>query len=186
MKIKISQKAFTLIELMIVIAIIWVLAVTLVPQLTWAQARARDAWRISSIKNIAAVLETYNSDEGLFPSPSDSVGSTNSWCLSTSSWAVIDDLANLFKWWKAPLDPQVNNISWNCWVPWVFSYNALTKNGLSKGWYILITNVETDKKANLDIKSFNYSSDYTTMSSDDWWWATEFEQSNYSVYAEMN
>ena len=58
MRIKNTQKGFTLIELMIVIAIISVLAVTLVPQLTWAQARSRDAGRVSSLKNITAVLET--------------------------------------------------------------------------------------------------------------------------------
>jgi general secretion pathway protein G len=62
-----TKKGFTLIELMIVIAIISVLAVTLVPQLTGAQARSRDAGRVSSLKNITAVLETYYSDEGQFP-----------------------------------------------------------------------------------------------------------------------
>ena len=51
---------FTLIELMVVMAIIGVLAVTIIPQLTGAQARSRDTGRIANIKNTTAVLETYN------------------------------------------------------------------------------------------------------------------------------
>ena len=49
MNLKIWKKAFTLIELMIVVVILWVLMSTILPKLTWAQARARDAWRIADL-----------------------------------------------------------------------------------------------------------------------------------------
>jgi prepilin-type N-terminal cleavage/methylation domain-containing protein len=87
-----TKKGFTLIELMIVIAIISVLAVTLVPQLTGAQARSRDAGRVSSLKNITAVLETYYSDEGKFPlSPNHATNentAAGTACFSSSAGVV--------------------------------------------------------------------------------------------------
>ena len=46
-------KAFTLIELLIVIVIIGILAVALIPRLTGAQAAARDAARQASVQQIA-------------------------------------------------------------------------------------------------------------------------------------
>ena len=57
-----NVKGFTMVELMIVIAIIGVLAVTLIPQLTKAQAKARDTGRSAHLNSISTVLQTYRSD----------------------------------------------------------------------------------------------------------------------------
>jgi prepilin-type N-terminal cleavage/methylation domain-containing protein len=104
-----TKKGFTLIELMIVIAIISVLAVTLVPQLTGAQARSRDAGRVSSLKNITAVLETYYSDEGQFPvMPVKGATAANN-CFSDGTGGVNPSLTELFKGGTSPLDPQATN-----------------------------------------------------------------------------
>ncbi len=49
------------------IVLIGILAATLIPQLNSAQARARDTGRMSSIRLISTVLETYYSDFEKYP-----------------------------------------------------------------------------------------------------------------------
>jgi prepilin-type N-terminal cleavage/methylation domain-containing protein len=149
MRIKNTQKGFTLIELMIVIAIISVLAVTLVPQLTWAQARSRDAGRVSSLKNITAVLETYYSDEGQFPAvPLAGSSTTANGCFSDANGKVNTALSELLKWGTSPVDPQATNKVGDCNTVASFGYKVLAKSGITNASYILVANVETYKKAN--------------------------------------
>ena len=144
------KKGFTLIELMIVISIIWILAITLLPQLQWAQARARDAGRLSSINSIEAVLNTYYWDEWAFPA-SPTWSAAANWCLSDEAWTVNDDLSDLFKWWKAPVDTQQNMTSGTCETNRSYAYYPLTKNWIENNSYLLISDVEAFKKGNFVI-----------------------------------
>ena len=64
-----SKKGFTLIELMVVIAIIGVLAASLFPTLTGYLSRARDTKKISEIKDLNAALIVYQSDKGTYHVP---------------------------------------------------------------------------------------------------------------------
>lgn len=73
-----KRKGFTLIELMIVIAIIAILAAVLVPNFM----RAREASRLtackSNLKNISTAVETYSNDyDGLYPGNSTTLVSIN-------------------------------------------------------------------------------------------------------------
>jgi len=56
------SKAFTLIELLIVIVIIGILAVALIPRLTGLQARARDTVRIADITTLRTAITAYTVD----------------------------------------------------------------------------------------------------------------------------
>ena len=58
------QKGFTLIELLVVIAIIGLLSTLAVVALTSARAKARDAKRISDVKQVQTSLELYFADTG--------------------------------------------------------------------------------------------------------------------------
>ena len=61
------KKAFTLIELLVVIAVIALLSTLSVVALSNARAKARDARRLSDIKQIQTALEMYLDDAGIYP-----------------------------------------------------------------------------------------------------------------------
>ena len=62
------KKSFTLIELLVVIAIIGVLAALVIPNLTQARAKARDARRVMDLETLQKALELYYSDHNAYPS----------------------------------------------------------------------------------------------------------------------
>ncbi|MDP3836745.1 MAG: prepilin-type N-terminal cleavage/methylation domain-containing protein [bacterium] len=62
-----NKKGFTLIELLVVIAIIGLLSTLSVLALNSARARARDAKRISDVKQIQTALEMYYNEAGQYP-----------------------------------------------------------------------------------------------------------------------
>ena len=59
--------AFTLIELLIVVAIIGILAAIAVPNFLQAQVRAKVAKAVSNMKTVETALETYLLDKGSYP-----------------------------------------------------------------------------------------------------------------------
>jgi len=62
-----SKKGFTLIELLVVIAIIGLLSTLSVLALNSARAKARDAKRISDVKQLQTALEMYYNDNNDYP-----------------------------------------------------------------------------------------------------------------------
>lgn len=72
---KMQKKAFTLVELLIVMAIIGVLASIGIGSFMTAQMRGRDAQRKSDLKQISHALELYYSDHKKYPDPLPTWGS---------------------------------------------------------------------------------------------------------------
>lgn len=62
-----KQKGFTLVELLVVIAIIGLLSTLAVVALNNARTKARDARRVSDIKQIQTALEMHYNDNGGYP-----------------------------------------------------------------------------------------------------------------------
>ena len=75
---KLTNRGFTLVELMIVIAIIGILAAALFPSLTSYLASARDSGRVSNLRSIKVAAASYFTNNGSF---SGLVTSTN--CVDT-------------------------------------------------------------------------------------------------------
>ena len=62
-----KQKGFTLIELLVVIAIIGLLSTLAVVSLNNARQKARDAKRVSDVKQVQTALELYYNDANGYP-----------------------------------------------------------------------------------------------------------------------
>lgn len=62
-----KSKGFTLVELLVVIAIIGLLSTLAIVALGSARSKARDARRISDVKQIQTALELYFADQGVYP-----------------------------------------------------------------------------------------------------------------------
>ena len=62
-----QQKGFTLIELLVVIAIIGILATIVMVSLNTARSKARDARRVSDIRQVQLALQMYYDANGAYP-----------------------------------------------------------------------------------------------------------------------
>ena len=70
------KKGFTLVELLIVVAIIGVLATLLMANFIGIRQRARDAQRKADVRQVQSALEFYRSDQGSYPVSLPYCGST--------------------------------------------------------------------------------------------------------------
>jgi type II secretion system protein G len=64
-----KRNGFTLVEILIVIAIMGILALVTVTQFTAAKTKARDVARKSDLNTVAKALNTFYADYGKFPKP---------------------------------------------------------------------------------------------------------------------
>ncbi len=79
-----NKKGFTLVELMVVVAVIAILATALLVGLGGARKRARDARRVSDVRQVQNVLELYYAKTGHYPD-------ANSWAGLESVLTTGDD-----------------------------------------------------------------------------------------------
>lgn len=144
---KINKKGFTLIELMVVIAIIGILATSGISMYGTYQAKARDTKRMTNLNTLTIWLQGYYTDKSEYPSPQS--GS----CLSDENWAVHISLASYYDNKNIPLDPQKQRLAWNCDKPGAPLYKQLSKDNVANTAYIIWSNVEVKSSANLKYDS---------------------------------
>jgi type II secretion system protein G len=131
-------RAFTLIELLIVVAIIGILAVALVPRITGSTSTARDAARTADLAQISTALELYNNDVGGYPDPS---GAGDAECLEDDGTADDDTYDFLLNYMSSiPADPSGDTVTDSVGTTCVGSYYYTpVANG-----YVLMANLEDD------------------------------------------
>lgn len=95
-----QKKAFTLIELLIVIAIIGILASVVIVKLSKARGRARDVQRMSDLNQIGKALEVYKTDNGAYPVAA-------SWGANDSAnWQLLKNVLEPNYFSQVPQDPD--------------------------------------------------------------------------------
>lgn len=83
-----NQKGFTLIELLVVLAIIALLSTLSVVALGSARLKARDAKRLSDIKQIQTALELYFTDQNAYPTNNNlTLGGAGARALSSGGFS---------------------------------------------------------------------------------------------------
>ncbi|MFO0764071.1 MAG: type II secretion system protein [Candidatus Gracilibacteria bacterium] len=146
-----NVKGFTMVELMIVIAIIGVLAVALIPSLLGSQAKARDTARQNNLNSIASAIDGYQLDNSAFPdlvSGQANCVSDSNGKVSNFSTAINATIAANIKGGSFPTDPNktVNGLCTS--GTGAYGYKVLSKGGTNSGSYVLLAISET-KRGNL-------------------------------------
>jgi len=148
-----SKKAFTLIELIVVIGIIGVLATLSMGSYANVQRGARDAKRKSDLKDIELALQQYYSDNSQFPPAGGCDYGTNCYVYSTAGASWIPALVSRYLD-TVPVDPK--NTAAGPWKTgnYSYAYGNVSSDGQS---YDLTTQLEnTIDKDRCELKNYRF------------------------------
>ena len=136
-------KAFTLVEMLIVIVIIGILIAALMPRMQAAQWRARDVSRKTALSQIQSAIVTSQWDKWVRP------GCTTTGC--SSSWFDIKTIeTQLTAAWmnSVPTDPlQWTTFQWiwgTAWAWWQYRYIVTKRNWTERWWFVLMAKTEVE------------------------------------------
>ncbi len=138
-------KAFTLVEMLIVIVIIGILIASLMPRMQTAQGRARDVARKNDLSQIQTAIITSQQDRGVWPQMS--------WAKEwmSISWAIEEELKTAGMT-SVPKDPNGSNIVSGLWSgsaeAWSYQYLVTTRNWVADAWFALMAKTEVEWGSN--------------------------------------
>lgn len=108
------KKAFTLIELLIVITIIGILMALAIASYARTRASARDAKRQSDLEQIKSAAEIYRADNGRYPG-FGSAGTDNGWAFADTLSILSPNYMN-----PIPTDPNYSASNSNCFTHYLY------------------------------------------------------------------
>lgn len=138
------KKAFTLVEMLIVIVIIGILAAALIPRLTGTQARARDTARKADLQQLGTALATWSLDYGTYPVSwwnsktsfnNTAIPESNTLTGSVGGNPVQDRFGNLvFQWILREIPVEGNTPTLPYSYMYFNSWSVYALRALSEGW----------------------------------------------------
>ncbi|MFH0851996.1 MAG: type II secretion system protein [bacterium] len=149
-----KNNGFTLMELLVVVAIIGILASIVLVSLNSARAKARDAKRLQDIRQIQSALDLYYDKYGAYPVSGNCAATlpNSGWCnsvesLSSNSW-IRNGSSNLSEFiGKDPIDPkQGSSANWAPSGGGTYFYYANGYGGAGQ-WYMIILGLENVSNA---------------------------------------
>lgn len=145
---KSTVKAFTLVEMLIVIVIIGILISALMPRMQAAQWRARDVARKTALSQIQSAIVVSQWDKWRWP------GCTNTGCKDYAI-PVSEIEEDLRRAWMngIPKDPLRNSsFSWLNWftgtTDWDYAYMVARRNGSDNWGFVLMAKTEVEWGSN--------------------------------------
>ena len=162
-----TTKAFTLVEMLIVIVIIGILIASLMPRMQSAQGRARDVARKNDLSQIQTAIITSQQDRGAFPgmgssskNPWKSAGATSNNEADATKWisiALIGDNLQKAGMSSIPSDPNKSNKVFGLWEAisegtapekWNYLYLVASRNSVPNAWFVLMARTEVEWSSN--------------------------------------
>ena len=132
-----SRSGFTLVELVVVIAVIGILASIVIASYTGVQANNRDTRRKTDMANLVKSLELYYSDYGNYPLATSWYSSDN------ANWSTFSGMLDIS---KSPIDPR-NTGSPTTAGNYGYAYYSGASCGKQPGqWFILVYRFESAPK----------------------------------------
>ena len=173
-------KAFTLVEMLIVIVIIGILIASLMPRMQSAQGRARDVARKNDLSQIQTSIITSQSDRGSWPGMPNNVWISSSWGTpttgATGGLAISQIWKNLLDagMTNIPQDPNGSNVIYWLWniasatdsKNWEYIYMVWKRNGVANAWFALMAKTEVEWGSNWVVCSD------TNQNKVEWWYIT--------------
>ena len=151
-----TVKAFTLVEMLIVIVIIGILIASLMPRMQTAQGRARDVARKNDLSQIQTAIITSQSDRGSWPGMKWNKEASQADAYANGGIPVKDIKTQLLNAWmsEVPSDPNASND--NFWLGttatagnnWQYLYMVWTRNWVSNAWFVLMAKTEVEWSSN--------------------------------------
>ena len=153
-------KAFTLVEMLIVIVIIGILIASLMPRMQTAQGRARDVARKNDLSQIQTAIITSQSDRGAWPGMNKNNGTSTSddakegMAISGVAQQLLDAGMS-----EIPSDPNGSNDNYWLWTKfastqastpnvWQYIYLVAKRNWVDNAWFVLMAKTEVEWSSN--------------------------------------
>ncbi len=150
-------KAFTLVEMLIVIVIIGILIASLMPRMQTAQGRARDVARKNDLSQIQTAIITSQTDRKSWPGYWTNPVEDSTVTRKADQWMKISDLSkNLLEAWMSsiPTDPNGDNVNYWLWTLGEdeaigdYIYVIAERNWVPDAWFALMAKTEVEWSSN--------------------------------------
>ena len=147
-------RAFTLVELLVVISILAILWTIAFLSFWWFSSKARDSNRISDTTNLSKWIELYQVQSWIYPTPEQI---TWTWIIWTTQvaylWTIQNQISTLAKISKTPIDPLSNSyyIYWTTADYKQYQIATTLENSLSlslemAGWELMLIHQPTKQE----------------------------------------